>query len=261
MSFYDLACSELERLETQLEQLEKEISHLPKETIRCSKTRSTYTWYLIRNGERITVSKADEQGLLPDRAKRTLLECRRKDCLAEREALKSYMKLHPHPPGYESQLYNRSSAWSDLLETIIKRDNEALYAWQFEKFNTNPFHPEMLIHKTLRGELVRSKSECIIADYLFRNKIPYRYECELCLGERHIFPDFTIINPSSGKTFLLEHLGKLDDPSYRNDKVRDFHLYSRYGYLINRNLLLTSETKDNPLSSGAVDKYLSAYLN
>lgn len=48
------------------------------------------------------------------------------------------------------------------------------------------------IHYTNRGELVRSKSEMIIANLLAQNEIPYEYEKALWLGNKRIHPDFTI---------------------------------------------------------------------
>ena len=47
------------------------------------------------------------------------------------------------------------------------------------QYKCNPSHPENLIHKTMQGHLVRSKSEVIIANTLYMNQIPYRYENQL----------------------------------------------------------------------------------
>jgi hypothetical protein len=73
-----------------------------------------------------------------------------------------------------------------------------------------------LIHRTERGELVRSKSELVIADKLHARGINYAYEQPLILGEGRIrYPDFTIADHASGVTYYWEHLGLLDDPGYR----------------------------------------------
>ena len=73
-----------------------------------------------------------------------------------------------------------------------------------------------LIHRTERGELVRSKSELVIANLLKSRGVPYVYEQKLHLPDGSTWlPDFTIEDSESGMTFFWEHLGLLDNPSYR----------------------------------------------
>ena len=55
------------------------------------------------------------------------------------------------------------------------------------------FFDEKLIHKTARGELVRSKSEVIIADALFHNGLDYQYEPEVILEGKVKRPDFKTV--------------------------------------------------------------------
>jgi ATP-dependent exoDNAse (exonuclease V) alpha subunit len=79
------------------------------------------------------------------------------------------------------------------------------------------FLEEGLIHRTERGDLVRSKSELVIADKLHARGINYAYEQPLTLsGGRVRYPDFTITDHARGVTFYWEHLGMLDDPGYRS---------------------------------------------
>ena len=78
------------------------------------------------------------------------------------------------------------------------------------------FLEEGLIHRTERGDLVRSKSELVIADKLHARGIDYAYEQPLVLPNgRTRYPDFTIADHARGVTFYWEHLGMLDDPGYR----------------------------------------------
>ena len=78
------------------------------------------------------------------------------------------------------------------------------------------FLEDGLIHRTENGDLVRSKSEVIIADKLFARGVDYAYEQPLTLPSGRIrYPDFTIADPARGVTFYWEHLGLLDDPGYR----------------------------------------------
>lgn len=78
------------------------------------------------------------------------------------------------------------------------------------------FLEDGLIHRTERGDLVRSKSELVIADKLHARGIDYAYEQPLILGDGRVrYPDFTIADHAGGVTYYWEHLGLLDDPGYR----------------------------------------------
>jgi ATP-dependent exoDNAse (exonuclease V) alpha subunit len=78
------------------------------------------------------------------------------------------------------------------------------------------FLEDRLIHRTRRGEAVRSKSEVVIADLLFSLKADYRYEQPLVMddGSRRL-PDFTIDDAASGLKIFWEHLGMLSLPGYQ----------------------------------------------
>ena len=78
------------------------------------------------------------------------------------------------------------------------------------------FLEDGLIHRTERGDLVRSKSELVIADKLYARGVNYVYEKMLVLPDgRSRYPDFTISDDLTGTTYYWEHLGLLGDPSYR----------------------------------------------
>ena len=72
-----------------------------------------------------------------------------------------------------------------------------------------------LIHRTARGELVRSISEVVVADALNTEGIDYHYEKALH-GPDGVerYPDFTAEDPDSGVTVYWEHLGMLSNPTY-----------------------------------------------
>lgn len=79
------------------------------------------------------------------------------------------------------------------------------------------FLEDGLVHRTRRGDYVRSKSEVIIADLLLSKGFKdYAYERELVApdGTRR-YPDFTIDDAESGRTVYWEHLGMLNDDGYR----------------------------------------------
>jgi hypothetical protein len=77
------------------------------------------------------------------------------------------------------------------------------------------FLEDRLIHRTVRGEAVRSKSEVIIANLLHAKRIDYHYESPLELGGIVKYPDFTIEDDETGRTYYWEHAGLLHDKAYR----------------------------------------------
>jgi hypothetical protein len=99
-------------------------------------------------------------------------------------------------------------------------------------------------HRTIRGELLRSKSEVVIANCL--NSIGLHYEYERGLEGtvdqgRRLRPDFTIIG-RTGKVVLWEHLGMLDHPAYAEHWHRKLAWYAHNGFELNKNLFVTSQT-------------------
>ena len=114
--------------------------------------------------------------------------------------------------------------------------------------NTSVFLDKNLIYKTERGELVRSKSEWIIADKLHAAGIDYQYELPLRLDGFVRYPDFTINDDDSGQNWYWEHNGMLSNDNYRMRWERKLEAYRREGILpleegggINGTLLITEE--------------------
>ncbi|SEA20689.1 AAA family ATPase [Microbulbifer marinus] len=70
------------------------------------------------------------------------------------------------------------------------------------------------LHESLTGDMVRSKSEVIIANILHERKIPFWYEKPLVAPDGTMYlPDFTI--QFGGETYFWEHLGMLSNSSYK----------------------------------------------
>ncbi|MBM4223441.1 MAG: RNA helicase [Gammaproteobacteria bacterium] len=91
------------------------------------------------------------------------------------------------------------------------------------------FFEEHLIHRTARGEMVRSKSEVIIANALAAKGVDYAYERPLTIEGVTKYPDFTIEDMESGQTLYWEHCGMLHVPSYRRRWEEKLEWYRRHG--------------------------------
>lgn len=94
------------------------------------------------------------------------------------------------------------------------------------------FLEDGLIHRTLRGESVRSKSEVIIANMLFEKGIQYDYELRFVGSDgRARYPDFTIQDAEAGRTIYWEHLGLLYTPVYQQRWRSKLEWYRQQGVL------------------------------
>ena len=97
----------------------------------------------------------------------------------------------------------------------------------FQVDGKDTFLEEGLIHRTKRGDLVRSKSEVIIANELLAQGIDrYEYEAPVTLADgKTRYPDFTIIDDDTGAAYYWEHLGMLNNPDYRRRWKRKAEVY------------------------------------
>ena len=95
---------------------------------------------------------------------------------------------------------------------------------------------------------------------LYRNKIPFRYECLLELGDISIFPDFTIRHPVTGQVYYWEHLGMMDNPTYNKNACSKLQLYMSNGIIPTIQLITTYETKDSPLTIEMVENIVKQYF-
>ena len=121
------------------------------------------------------------------------------------------------------------------------------------------FYEDKLIHKTVRGELVRSKSEVIIANLLDAANLDYSYEQELKLKDGQIrSPDFTI--RKSGKTFYWEHLGMLQNSDYAKKWELKKQQYVENGIVEGENLITSQDGLDGSLDSQTIKNLMEKYF-
>lgn len=119
---------------------------------------------------------------------------------------------------------------------------------------------KQLLHKTISGNLVRSKSESLIDMLLYTHKIPFRYKCALQLGDITLYPNFTIRHPYTGHIFYWEHFGRMDDPTYCKNTYNKLQLYSSHRIIPSIHLITTYETQEYPLSTHTVEKVIQQYF-
>lgn len=130
---------------------------------------------------------------------------------------------------------------------------------EIESNKQKRYFEEKLIHKTIRGEMVRSKSEVIVANILDKMKIEYVYEEPLSVGGKTYIPDFTI--RYQGKTAYLEHLGMLGDKSYKNSWNKKKENYESVGISETLgNLIITSDGLDGSLDAMFIENKIKKWI-
>ena len=125
------------------------------------------------------------------------------------------------------------------------------------------FFEENLIHRTARGEMVRSKSEVIIADRLADLDVEYTYERPLTIEGVTKYPDFTIEDMETGITFYWEHCGMLHVPNYRKRWEEKLAWYEKHSILPhedgggeNGTLIITRESPQGGISSQEIERII-----
>ncbi|MBV7504806.1 RecQ family ATP-dependent DNA helicase [Bacillus sp. sid0103] len=109
------------------------------------------------------------------------------------------------------------------------------------------------IYATTKGDLVRSKSEVIIANLLHQHGIFYEYEKELYYGgNKRLSPDFTLA--VNGKEYYWEHLGMIGKDDYDTRWLEKQSIYQQY---FPDQLIITYE---NPALTKSVESLIKGLL-
>lgn len=168
--------------------------------------------------------------------------------------------VHNRKSGIQKVFQRFSKNRKPLVEPVTLPDEEFAAQWQTHKSpgNNNFSSPEFL---TANGEKVRSKSEVIIADTLFRLKIPYKYEMPLELKNGSIiYPDFCCLNLRTRQEVYWEHFGLMDDPDYVSKTISKIQNIQDSGYNFGERFIFTMEKSELPLNPKFVQTMAKKYL-
>lgn len=139
--------------------------------------------------------------------------------------------------------------------SVLLRINSAIFTPKIALPDVEEYRPENLIHKTMRNELVRSKSELTISEKLIQHGLPYHYEKLLIAPDKTMVrPDFTI--PWQGEDYYWEHLGMLDLADYKARWERKREWYRKHGF---DSRLITSD-EIGGLDSPKIEEIITEYF-
>lgn len=254
-------------LESKMMYLESALERLPKGKLTCARNGSNEQyakWYVSKGKGRVYLPKT-ERVLAEQLALRKLYTAQLQQLRHESELLRNYELYHKENV-YSKEIENllsQKSPYYELLKNSIadsRRNVAYIKMWQEAEYQTNCSHPEHLQHKSLKGERLRSKSEVIIANALYMNHIPYRYECELVLGDTTLYPDFTILHPETQEIYYWEHFGMMHQTAYRENTVQKLRLYGEYEIFPFHQLITTYESESVALDSEMIQRIIDMYF-
>lgn len=111
------------------------------------------------------------------------------------------------------------------------------------------------ILRTIKGDLVRSKSEIIIANALYTNGIQYEYEVSLFFDGEEFRPDFKITD-KDGNVWYWEHCGLMNAIAYRGRWERKKSIYREHGIVEGKNLIVTYDDIYGGIDSAKISQII-----
>lgn len=155
---------------------------------------------------------------------------------------------------YEDVYKGLSLRRQRLVVPDVLTDEMYIKAWLERPYEKKGFKEGAVRFKTDKGEFVRSKSEVLIANVLFKYDIPYLYEYPVRLKNgRIIYPDFNVLDVRIRKDKFWEHLGLMGNMEYADNAVCRVNELARAGVVPGKDLILTMENESTPLDLEALE--------
>ncbi|MBQ9886595.1 MAG: hypothetical protein IJM37_07050 [Lachnospiraceae bacterium] len=238
----------------------EDIKNCPEGYLRISKDKEkTRFYHCINDRNGIYIPKKDEQ--LPKQLAQKTYNC---TVIKKAETrLKQITKLLQNYSDDEiEQIYQSSCVERQALITPIEPTIEQeVKQWLEQPYEGKGFQEGTAEIFTDKGERVRSKSEKILADYFYRNDIPYLYERPLYLnGYGTVYPDFTFYSKRMKQEIYWEHEGMMDNQEYARSAIKKINLYQMNGIFPGERLILTFETEMDILNSKIINALVEKYL-
>lgn len=176
------------------------LKNAPDGFLRIVKNKNTEQYYLRDNSKNsfgIYIKKSNMK-LIENLAQKDYAEKLLKQAKLDKDKIQEFMNEYL-PNSIKKTYEELAPKRKKLVKPYILPDEEFVNQWIQTAYNKK----EILVEAgseivTEKGEVVRSKSEKILADKLNLMNIPYHYEKPLFLkGYGTIYPDFTVLNLST----------------------------------------------------------------
>jgi len=264
MIYDDYLIARKKEILDELSIIDRELSKAPKGYLIISVYRSKPYYYMkLENTstQKRYLSKKKDYKLIKALAQKRHNLFIMKRLSNELKAINAYLSVRDKWINSIDNTQYESRHISNLLLCTEDYNSNFVTEWLNEPYEKNPYHPEKLRIPTNSSVLVRSKSEALIFNRLFESGLPFIYEKPLNICGQVIYPDFTIINPSTGKIYIYEHFGMLDDEGYFDKFIRKLAFYKNNSYIVGNNFFMTYETSTIPFDVREVNRIIDVIKN
>ncbi len=238
---------------TMKEDYQRELKTLPEGKLTVNRNGAKAYYSKIESGKKTYLGTAANENVKALQRRRFLEKSiQRIDC--NLKLMNQYMRQY-QPIDRLSVLQALPSAYHDTEDLRLSAGD-----WEQEPYDKSTQYPEWLTHQTLKGELVRTKSEALVANLLYNKGIPYHYEENLKLPEGVIAPDFKIVVRSENRFKLLEHCGLLGSDKYVRRFNWKLQTYIRNGYIPWRDVFFTFDDPHGSIDTKAISQMMDNYF-
>ena len=256
---YNCALKTQRKIKGKISKLEQQVANLPEGKFIFSNNGKYHRWYHSDGHHSVTIPKSNKK-LAEQLAYKRFLNMQLKHLKQELSSINFYLRHHDTSTTQKELDFVNTPGIQELISPYFQSPSKQLSDWANASYEQNTSFPEGLVHKTLSGKLVRSKSESMIDMILSQYQLAFRYEPKLILGEIVVYPDFVIRHPQTGELFYWEHFGKLDDPKYVVRMNEKLQVYISHGIIPSVNLILTFETSKHPLTIDKIERLVEEYF-
>lgn len=275
IDFSEMVRENLKEINDIIHKAERDAAKVQNEALNTVRRGNVFQYYRKsddENSKRVYIRRADEK-LAKTLAQRdfakVVLKAARHDRMCLIKMLKvlerdDYLKMYQKLPEARQRLVS-SYVMSDDEYARLWLENERKKKVEYADKVENRRHfmlpdaEDAII--TEQGEIVRSKSEKIIADKLYLLNIPYVYEVPLLLnGFGYVIPDFITLNKRTRKPYYLEHFGLMDQPQYMDKAVKKVEAYEKNDIFPGDGLLLTYETENHSINIQTAETLIRKFL-
>lgn len=249
-----LISNDLKRCQNLYERMSGDLSNL--ETGSVTLRNGVFNWFQRVDGKQYS-KKIEDAALLFRLRKRQFVK-RALPLLAQR--IKNNKRYLNDDVLYDPVKINMEipEQYKGLRGMDIFLDNDInVEDWDTQNYSKNELYNEGRRYKINENDWVRSKSETIIAMRLQEKGFHIKYELKLDFGKQIFYPDFAILLPVSRRLVYYEHFGMIDDPEYAKKAFKKLKTYAENGIMLGYNLVITFETRDDPLSLENVDDVIN----
>ena len=255
-----LKCQKLDEI---IMYAENYIKKAPEGTLRITRNHNTEQYYL-RSDPKDTygtyISKKDKE-LICGLAQKDYLQKLLQQAKNEKAQIKQLLEVYE--PNKLKNIYdNIPKKRKKIVTPYILPENDFVNQWlnvEYERKSIDVESDNVIV--TEKGEVVRSKSEKILADKFHLMNIPYHYEKPLHInGYGTIYPDYTVLNVRTRREYYWEHFGIMHQPDYCEKAIKKIESMQRNGIFIGDKLILTFESLNHPLNIRIVEGLIKKYL-